>query len=942
MGKNVTNLYVSGRPFGNALNLLNRLANKSQRNFLDYEILTTEEILNYELSFELIKQLFTDLKTENKEIDEDFLNVIYSMPLFLSEEFAKNWEHEQPWKDYPVSDNDKTYMAYYIESKKPTFAYLPETNNNYKKIWNYFFKNASIEEFIYIIDYSIGNLKRYRLERNAFLFNPLFKNIEELSNKLKLNEDQKKSLYVIYILFNFKYNHTNKLLTRLLKADKYNGTSFFNRIEKAINCENNQITKMFTEYSILVKSGIFNKLKLTGNDFDILKICDKNSSQLWENIEGPISKNYLYNSLYDLFSLILKKDLAIEDLNLSNWNYIEILNNIHFKIKTNENIKLMILGKKGTGKTTLAINLIKNSGLTPYYIDKDNKEIKDILANVIYLLNETENAALIIENSDGLNLEALTESNITVILIEENTDKIELKNKNHFDYVVDISDIPFDYRLAVAKKLNNNENVAIKIAQQMKTFSDIAKLSRLLKEDKEWDKLNKHIYTFTEYDQNLCNILSVDKMNNINEFAGYKENKKYFDIIYDLFNNPIKYQEMSVASPKGFLISGEPGTGKTLFAKHIAKKINLPMVVVNTTYLVSNIEKIKDVFDIARNNSPCILFFDEIDSLLTNPKTMFSVDTNKQKVLNTMLSEIDGVKSLSGVLIIGTTNHFHNIAPAAKRSGRLSENIEIRVPTYKDRKEIWESYLNKKKIEGINIESLVLSTEGFTGADINEAVNQACLYALFDNENKMKFEHLDKACEIILWGRGNDLDIKPNDLYRTAVHETGHAVLAMRYGIKVNRVTIIPRQGALGVTHILRDENKFSESFTGLKNRIAMLLGGIIAEKVIFGEYEAGGTGDLYSITNLTENLFMKAGFSKTLGFSSHSTKELWSEKRKFEFEEECTTFINEIAEETEKWINSNKELIKELANEVLDKRSLTFNELTLWEDKIKLQEINK
>lgn len=942
MKKNMNNLktklFKSGRPFGTSLSILKKMTNQIPN---DLQIIPEEILLNYEISLLLFIKLNNEIISNGLKLTDTDLNIFYQLPLFVSDDFVSMWEKDKIWKYYNHPNDILNKYDECINEKKPSFAYIPHIHRWYKPLWNDFFEQQP-EYINEILLNSLKTFSDYRQKRPLYYNNEIYKNIFNICNIIKTENSQ--LLFLLNSLFNFKLPHTQLLIERFLEIINYNDYKFLSSLDNIFthfNVRESTIYEAFSSNSILVKSGILKHIDIKNADFSL---PSKNTSNLFNvlfgetlNIIGSKHQKNIISAIIDNFDDIYPNNEKL--LPLSSWSYIEILNQCSLKLKMRTPLKILITGNSGTGKTSMAYSLLKNEGYSVYYIQEKDHKINNA-KSALSILSCIENSALIIESLNKIDPEIINNSEIPLIILNDNQKdegQISLHQKVLFDYTMDISNIPFKKRLEYAKTKFTDNNLSMRIAQQIKSFNDINKISRLIQTENDWDKLNQHIVTYNKNEHDFCSIIGHENIKDIPDFKGYEHINEYFNIIYDLFKNPIKYEKLAAKAPKGFLISGEPGTGKTLFVKQVAKKTKLPLISVHTSLLIDNIDKIKEVFDLAQGAAPCILFFDEIDSLLINPISPFGdVNTKKQSILNCMLTEIDGIKNLSGVIILGTTNHVHKISDAAKRSGRLSETININLPSFDDRKSIWKNYLeNKINDNSYDVDNLALSTAGFSGADINEAVNQACLYAINDNKSEIEYKHLDKACEVILWGRGDKIDLSDESLWRTSVHETGHAMLALKYNQNLNRVTIIPRQKALGVTHILKDENKFSESKKSLAEHIEIFIAGIMAEKVIFGEYESGGSSDIKFITSMIITYFTKCGFSESIGFLNIEDVKSWSEQKKTSFEKECNEFVNKCAENVEHWLEKNKTLLTDLSQQLFDNKSLDFNQLKSWKVKI-------
>ena len=288
--------------------------------------------------------------------------------------------------------------------------------------------------------------------------------------------------------------------------------------------------------------------------------------------------------------------------------------------------------------------------------------------------------------------------------------------------------------------------------------------------------------------------------------------------------------EMGAKADKGILLVGPPGTGKTHFVRNLSKIVNIPIFAPETSLLASNLEAIGPMFSELKKQAPCILFLDEIDTLITNPKTFTGVDLEKQKIVNTFLSNVDGIEDNDGILIVGTTHRMDNFDPASTRSGRLSKIITLNLPNKNARKEIWKAHIQNKKISpNVKTEELSLLSVSFSCADIMEATNKAALFAVESGKSEIDINDFKLACDETFWGyTDSNIVINEKQKKMTAYHEAGHAILAWRHGYNVQRITIRPRQKSLGATHFVGEEGVFSMSIERIRNKLQVMLGGYL------------------------------------------------------------------------------------------------------------------
>jgi cell division protease FtsH len=928
-----------GRPLFAGKTLLERIQFNTQYNrYSEAYFIKKEEIRANIIALKTFASILLTLNAQRIKKDKEIYDLLIDFPLFLDQEFVHNWENEKPWKKYRLESHVLNGYEDIINGQSPSLAYSPSESGYSNRVWEQFFINSDANVIIDIIQKSIVSLENYLSEREDKEVSVLEKNIYQLKETFSLCDEDVFTLYWTNTLFDSNLSHVNKVWVHALELFQYNTQLFFNLIESRMGVPDNTMLYRLTAKKPLVSLFFYESLSITNKPHDILK---ENQPQNWSTVWNNIATDLLKDNIRIDFSLEHKTILdnlihleQSEKLPLESWDYLNGILNI-WKAQLGEgNTKILFHGLKGCGKTSLALSLLKTLNFEVYSPVKD--DIEHLVRSVIFT-NYLPKSALIIEGHKEFLKESkfLEYCKSNLIYNVENITDIPKDILDHFDYVYDLSDIPFDVRLAYSKTLFENSNLAIKIAQQLKTFGSIKKASSLVSNETDWKTIYPHVNIEKGKIGEYFHVLDHNSFKDIPVLAGYDTLYDTFNNILDLFENPHKYEQFSAKVPKGLLIEGAPGTGKTLFVKHIAKKTQLPLIVANSPQLANNLDGVAEIFNFARMSAPCILFFDEIDTLLINPDTPFGKDSRKQQLLNTMLSEIDGIKSLTGVLIVGTTNYYHQISPIALRSGRLSETVSISVPNSKDRSAIWESYLSSKPTENIDYTNLAKMSGGFSGADIAEAANQSALLAAYENSNVISLKHINKACEIITLGRPNhQLFVDPLAMNKTAVHEVGHALMAIHHGVEVNRVTIVPRQGALGVTSTLEKEGFYCFSKDDLKNKISIFLGGIIAEQVIFGSFESGGSSDLDVIYKKIYQAYSKLGFSDIIGPIGSDINN-WSEHRKIQIEKESTDLVNLIFKKTLDLLTAYKPLIDSFSKELLEHKSLSIEDITHWKEEL-------
>ncbi|MBT4964157.1 MAG: ATP-dependent zinc metalloprotease FtsH [Francisellaceae bacterium] len=364
------------------------------------------------------------------------------------------------------------------------------------------------------------------------------------------------------------------------------------------------------------------------------------------------------------------------------------------------------------------------------------------------------------------------------------------------------------------------------------------------------------------------------------DVAGLKTVKEEVkDIIYYL-RAPDKFTRLGAKPPKGMIIEGEPGTGKTLLARSLAGEAGVSFIATSgssfeDTYIGVGASRIRELFDRARRLKPCILFIDEIDSVAKNRDTLFMQNLTQTQTINQLLSEMDGLdpKENNGVFVIAATNRIEDLDKAILRPGRFDRKVHIGLPTRKEREEILDLYVDKIIAnDSVETPTLAKMTTGFSGADLAELVNEAAIYATKQDLSAVDNKSFEIAKEKIILGLENpSMVITSDELEMTAYHEAGHTIVGsilMPKDESVYKVTITPRGASLGATHFIPEVSKQSYSRSFLENKIAMLLAGRVAEEIIYGQENAstGASSDFKSATEIAYNMVTKWGFSDKIG----------------------------------------------------------------------------
>ena len=434
------------------------------------------------------------------------------------------------------------------------------------------------------------------------------------------------------------------------------------------------------------------------------------------------------------------------------------------------------------------------------------------------------------------------------------------------------------------------------------------------------------------------------------DVAGLSEEKEEVKELIDFLKAPKKFQKLGARIPKGVLLMGPPGTGKTLLAKAVAGEADVPFYFISGSDFVElfvgvGASRVRDMFQQAKRTAPCLIFIDEIDAVGRQRGTgLGGGHDEREQTLNQLLTEMDGFGANEGIIIIAATNRPDVLDPALLRPGRFDRQITVSLPDVKGREEILAVHAkNKILADGITLKNLAKRTPGFSGADLENLLNEAALLAVRRNKSEITMSEIDEATDRVLMGPAKTSHkYSEADRKLVAYHEAGHAVigLKLRNASDVQKVTIIPRGQAGGYNMMVPSEEKLCSTKTDLLEEITGLLGGRTAEEITFGEITTGAHNDFEKATKIARamvteygmsdlgplqfeqqsgSVFLGRDYNKPQHFSNEVANEIDMEMRKI---------INDCHKEAKEIISKNKDLLKLIAEALLEYETLTKEQI--------------
>ena len=433
------------------------------------------------------------------------------------------------------------------------------------------------------------------------------------------------------------------------------------------------------------------------------------------------------------------------------------------------------------------------------------------------------------------------------------------------------------------------------------------------------------------------------------QVAGLEEEKQELAEIVDFLKNPEKYTELGARIPKGVLLVGPPGTGKTHISKAVAGEAGVPFFSISGSDFVEmfvgvGASRVRDLFDDAKRNAPCIVFIDEIDAVgRRRGAGIGGGNDEREQTLNQLLVEMDGFDVNEGIIILAATNRPDVLDPAILRPGRFDRQITISVPDVKGRQAIFELYAKNKPIdENVDLSILAKRTPGFTPADIENMMNEAALLTARRNGTIIHMDDLEEAITRVIAGPKKTSRVMSEKEKRlTAYHEAGHAVIqrSIPGSDPVHQVTIMPRGSAGGFTMTLPEEDKYYATKADMEDEIVDLLGGRLAEAVVLGDISTGASNDLERATKIAHDMVTKYGMSETIGPVNYSdadevflgrdftSKQNYSEDLASKIDKEVRRIMDEAYARGKKILEEHREELDRVANALLDLETLGEDE---------------
>jgi len=448
--------------------------------------------------------------------------------------------------------------------------------------------------------------------------------------------------------------------------------------------------------------------------------------------------------------------------------------------------------------------------------------------------------------------------------------------------------------------------------------------------------------------QNPTKVTTGKPKTTFADVAGIDAEKQELMEIVDFLKNKEKFKALGARVPRGVLLAGEPGTGKTLLARAIAGEANVPFFATSGSDFSGiivglGVAKIKEMFEMAKRNAPCILFIDEIDAIGQKRSAHSFNDQDREQTLNQLLIEMDGFANETGIIVIGATNRPDMLDTALLRPGRFDRQVQIELPDLAGRDAILQLHAKKFKIaDSVQLKDVARGTTGFSGADLENLLNEGALHAVRAGHKSVEQSDLDEARDKILMGPKKNRKIRPQDIKLTAYHEAGHAFVSVIYSDvtdPIHKATIVPRGHALGMVQHLPIDDKVSMTIAEVRANLSVSLAGRAAEEIFFGadKITTGAEADIDAATRLARYSIATAGLSPKLGLAAIKQVNAFGAKHQLESASEHTAqlvdaeikdWLDRAHADAVKILTKNKKTVEKLADELLKRETLTGDEI--------------
>lgn len=891
--------------------------------------------------------------------DDKLLEQFLALPVFFPVEWVQHWENKHPWTDGTLHPSTAQSYTTYFEQER-SLAYQANDATTVS-VWKWWLSNTKPETIASILEQSAARIRTWDAARKHK--HPCIANMRAFANLLDADNSNTTSKPLAFMFMLHQSLDIGILHDMYLQERNTSVWTLMRVWAEALGIKKDAFADLFQGDSPYVQARL---LALPRWKKDL----GWNSAWQQSHVQELDTLAEQHAVVSDVLSIFGKRwsqrqPFTQNEAPTDVWEYIDGIAGVEHAMKMNVPQRVLVYGKQGIGKSHLIGSLLARNGYSGIGLSH-TKQVQATFSNgtskylntayyqwiaLRRLLCSTEKNALIVDGAERY--VDFSTADIDDVL-PERVKGLELWSVGElgsmpaaflarFDAILAIEDFPIAKRIALSKTMFSDANIATRVAQSVKTPLALCKIAQWCQQtsDFSWENISGALAShakaryFNEH-KDFQPMQPVQILGDIPNIAGYPALQVLMDKIVHLFHKPDDYIRLGAKPPKGVLLVGPPGTGKTHFARHLSRTIDVDLFAPDSAELAQHPERIGQVFTQARRHAPCILFFDEIDVLMNTPEKsmLMGPDLGQQKITNAFLTELDGLENNEGILVVGATHRDQYLDPAAIR--RLHDVVHLRHPDLEGRKSIWTSHLHQRVLAlDVCTTTLANVTDSFTGADIAQALNLGARLAAETSQPAIGMKHLLQACDTVHWGHPDGVQcIAAEHRQRVAVHEAGHALLAWKNGMNVQRITILPRARFLGAVHAAQQEGEVMSSSITIKSKLAMYLGGICAEQAVYDSYNSGGGSDLEQAKRLVHRALYNLGLGSSGPMAENEFKDM-SEQRKSLLEQEELLWMKEEFAATVAWLLEKKDVLLELSELLLEKVELSGHELDAISSKV-------
>lgn len=806
--------------------------------------------------------------------------------------------------------------------------YCTASEEHLEKVWS--FIQDALPRTIERIEQSLGACAQQNLS------DPIVENIEIVSNSLQLDADERAVFLTLRHLFS-KGGKINTILNPFPNV-------VFSAVDHVSGVPAGTTQQLFST-SKLFALGVLSSPDEKPNSFKVLEQLDEHF------VEATATR---YKNAKDLFFNISAKSLCLHhrqsELKAHDFKHMaNDFENLAIALSSPTALKILVCGKQGSGKTAalhtampadrvFATPEIATAHVAKSVIFKKLRAYAPLCGSPVLLIDHGDEIIAKEKDASISLMKGQGDIPTTEVWVVNDIKKVPAEAMSAFDLVVNVPQMPLDQRLQLAKELFDDSYVAEQVSKTCVTPNEIQRLHHWSKisGQTQWKQLSLKASGLqqalvkagtTTQELPLSVVAPSDNTDGFSTVVGCDDIVQQAQAAISCFRNPEKFKKLGGKVPKGLLLTGAPGTGKTHLARAMAHEAGVPLVCASSSALARNPELIGMVFEEAKRQAPCILFLDEVDAIgaTAEQKNGASADPQRQAILNRLLVELSGFDDLTQVLVIGATHRPYVLDDALKRSGRLGWNISFGPPRRDSREQLWKHYGKEMEAPNMDWARVARISVGMSPADIAEAVNRSALNAAMDGADCVDIKHVLRAIDQVAWGIEGGRNCNDNQVYNTAVHEAGHALLVWAYNIStIDQISVKPSGGHLGFVRHFPDEEVIGTTQDDLSKRVEIAFGGLVAEEVVLGARSAGAVADLRQIRSTVARMFRDEGMgSAVMGVewisASQDTKKI--------VEDEELVFARERKQNVTHLFKNNQALIKMVANQLVAHREISGEE---------------